>query len=828
MGMKLQKKKQGLAVLLSAVMVAGSFASAFKTAKADETAVYEKQGSYSYSTIFNKYTPETDTYYYTDACFMRSSYLGCDHLNILSVQAAAASGSYYGENGSTAGYNTSEMSKNITDMLTDMGFENVKVNAYYSEEKLADSIGVAVGTRKITQDGKEYTLIAVIPRSSGYRMEWEGDFVSGSGEIHSGLKSARDEVLRFVKNYISDNGISGDLKFWIAGHSRGGAVSNLTAGFLADGGAAYLGNNISVTPENIYCYTYAAPNCITDGTKKATALSVEGARGGIYSADSSGAAYTSTASGNVSLHDECFNGIRNTCSGNDLVAKVLPAAWGYDKYGQALTSDADGKVTAEEMIGQLVDTSPAVAAAFYNQAGDFREFSFYNVNLDELKLVKDTSASAGTMEDFEETRLAALTTIVNSKEVYATGGAQEILATVAALAGLLADNTDVKDVKLNQAIVVEPIAYSILAFSCERYIADGKAKTEEEAVQYVIADAVEFLTGKKVSPATYTVDDLFKDAAAYFCEHQDNMLGDKAFTSIEGLIPENIKGMIPMLFGGFSKKYSDGEEITLRDALVSYLYACAYGAEEGSTYHDDPDLSSAYAARRVLFMVLPLVITGIDSEELEKAIGTDEYCSLNGSAPISKASSLVYSMLLTVKDKDKNDVTLNSLSEVADFSCSQLLDAVAPSVIKKVTDLYGKDVGENIRLKLINVKQNITLARRVLCYGLFYNPGENYSISSAVRTAATLAGNGMIIPVAHAQETYIAWARACAASGNGLGVHDIAIPDLVPKTEGGGKRRDSSSATGDYDQMIYLLMMLSASAVFGSTVYVNKRKNQSV
>ena len=65
MGMKLQKKKQGLAVLLSAVMVAGSFASAFKTAKADETAVYEKQGSYSQSSnlsdrIRSPYTRHTD------------------------------------------------------------------------------------------------------------------------------------------------------------------------------------------------------------------------------------------------------------------------------------------------------------------------------------------------------------------------------------------------------------------------------------------------------------------------------------------------------------------------------------------------------------------------------------------------------------------------------------------------------------------------------------------------------------------------------------------------------------------------------------------------
>ena len=52
--------------------------------------------------------------------------------------------------------------------------------------------------------------------------------------------SARDEVLRFVKQYIETGSIEGNLKLWIAGRSRGAAVSNLLAGFFAGGGIEYF------------------------------------------------------------------------------------------------------------------------------------------------------------------------------------------------------------------------------------------------------------------------------------------------------------------------------------------------------------------------------------------------------------------------------------------------------------------------------------------------------------------------------------------------------------------------------------------------------------
>ena len=50
--------------------------------------------------------------------------------------------------------------------------------------------------------------------------------------MHAGFKAARDEVLRYAAKYMKDHGITGDLKVWIAGHSRGAATSNSLGGFF--------------------------------------------------------------------------------------------------------------------------------------------------------------------------------------------------------------------------------------------------------------------------------------------------------------------------------------------------------------------------------------------------------------------------------------------------------------------------------------------------------------------------------------------------------------------------------------------------------------------
>ena len=141
----------------------------------------------------------SDSFVYRDECFMRSAYDGCTHLATLSAQAALASVCRWGDELDPENVDdTAENAKNIVDMLGGMGFADVETNKYYTLEKQENSAAAAVGHRTIVADGKTYTLLAVIPRSAGYKQEWVGNFNVGEGDFHDGFKQGRDEILEMV------------------------------------------------------------------------------------------------------------------------------------------------------------------------------------------------------------------------------------------------------------------------------------------------------------------------------------------------------------------------------------------------------------------------------------------------------------------------------------------------------------------------------------------------------------------------------------------------------------------------------------------------------
>ena len=101
-----------------------------------------------------------------------------------------------------------------------------------------------------------------------------------------------DELLGSLAAYLAQGGpakAGETVKFFITGHSRGGAAANLLAARLADSGL--------VKKEDVFCYTFAAP-----------AVSVEAAEEG---------------------YENIFNIVNET----DLVTQVPLSAWGYRRYG---------------------------------------------------------------------------------------------------------------------------------------------------------------------------------------------------------------------------------------------------------------------------------------------------------------------------------------------------------------------------------------------------------------------------------------------------------------------------------------------------------------
>lgn len=241
------------AFLVSAVMTISSLS----LPAAAESAVIE--GKYSFSTNGGDHIRESDSFVYRDDCFERSSFDWCSHLMTLSAQASIVSAGFHGKDDDPEQIDDpSENAANILKMLEDMQFSDPEANRYYTLEKQENSVGVALGHKEITDNGKTYTLLAVFPRSDNYKQEWSGNFNIGTGTLHTGFRSARDEVLRFIKQYMTEHDIKGDLKVWVAGHSRGSSVSNLVGAFFAGGGIDYF-DDVSITPEDVYCYCFSAP-----------------------------------------------------------------------------------------------------------------------------------------------------------------------------------------------------------------------------------------------------------------------------------------------------------------------------------------------------------------------------------------------------------------------------------------------------------------------------------------------------------------------------------------------------------------------------------------
>ena len=225
-----------------------------------------------------------------------------------------------------------------------MGFQDYASNRWYHVNRLPNSAACAVARKTITDGaGTPHTLLAVLPMSAGYRDEWAGNFDVGPAEdaegngLHRGFKAGCDEILRFLKQYVQTHAVTGDVKIWTAGHSRGSALANDLGAFFAAGGDGYFENAIRVAPQDVYCYTFATPGTVAGKVSKARLLSVEGARSGDYAGlDTEGAAYAYPgADGTLLPGDGVFACIHNSRPDYDLITLLPPGGgWNFTVFGQ--------------------------------------------------------------------------------------------------------------------------------------------------------------------------------------------------------------------------------------------------------------------------------------------------------------------------------------------------------------------------------------------------------------------------------------------------------------------------------------------------------------
>lgn len=713
------------------------------------------KGTYQFSSDEGKNIQSQNTFEYRDECFTRSSFLGCKELEMLSIQAASASVSYYGPEIDKAEIDPSVGSHNITEMLNKMKFKDVSTNKYYKTEKHESSMAVAVGHKNIIQDGKTYTLLAIIPRSAGYKQEWAGNFIVGDGDIHQGFKDARDEILRYVKKYIEEHNIKGEIKVWTAGWSRGAAVTNMLGGFFAGGGIEYFGEDVSLTPEDVYCYTIGTPRTIKNGLSKNVELSVGGKRTEPeYTDDTPGEPYQYTKGGSVSPNDSIYGGVRSVISPNDAFSLLPLEAWGFTHYGKVVLSNQ--AISSEnEMLEELKSISPYVYNV-HTENGKIKPFKKKTFDLKTLSIV-DTNKTTTPTGFFKE-RLKVMENLVKTNKIYQDENYQDGFKSFAGTYGMaatfLTGDLKIDDIETGDAI--SALAYTYLDYASEQLQKEGKAENETQAIAMAIEELLSNYTDEEIDNETFTIDDFISIFAKYISDNENEPISDAVVSGIINIVPEENRWFLSM-FRSFDKNNTSDHVVTVEEGLKAYIKACYYGADPecamGESYKEPEDV------RNLLCMTMVMALSS-DAPEINDLF-KDENGELSGKAANFEAAvAIILNKIKTVKDEEGNVVkTYSNISEMADDKIVNLLDSVLTGAIEKSEELYGNQYKVEFQNQFNNLKANITKARKTISAMFFYTDG-GFNSKEAIENVVTFIDNAMLIPMAHYNEIYLAESRA--------------------------------------------------------------------
>ena len=180
----------------------------------------------------------------------------------------------------------------IVDFHTKCNYKDIYISDDYKIKTTKDTIGFVFASKYIMSNNKKTLLISITARGFKYDREWASNFTIGKEGNHAGFEAASSKIMNSLNTYLEkynkdlNRGI--ELKFWISGYSRGGAVADLVSAKIRD-------NNIAKA-ENIYAYTFEAPASMLENDKE-------------------------------------YNFIKNYINKNDIVPKIIPNTTGLIRPG---------------------------------------------------------------------------------------------------------------------------------------------------------------------------------------------------------------------------------------------------------------------------------------------------------------------------------------------------------------------------------------------------------------------------------------------------------------------------------------------------------------
>lgn len=741
---------------------------------------------------------------------MQSSFVENTHLAELSAQVSLASVGWFGDPGDPYEDDTHDTGHNIRGMLESMGFSDVQTNGYYSSQTLPDSVGVAVGRRSLTVGNKSYTLLAVAIRSAGYKREWMGDFTVGSGNMTQGFLDARDEALRFVRQYVADHSITGNVKLWVAGHSRGAAVANMVGGFFVGGGASYLGKNVTIDPKDVYCYCFATPAAVKSGMPKAEELSVAGARGGVYNMDTAGDAYVSTATGTLDPTDtSIYGGIRTYQNEYDFVPLLPPTSWGFTRYGASCALDG-GVVSAQDMATEFAAINGDMYTKYAN-GGDpaqftqvkpyILDFDLNNPSLDDITFVSANGEGDANLREFLERRAQGLAKAAHDRADYVSLGYEDMLR--AAWGVVVLTNGRAVDGGIGGAItkddnLITAMAYGYLAYAADQLMAQGRATNETEACAIVVADALSYVYGDPIE--LKTTGDFLKALGRIVQKHENTPLMQSLLDKIAAAVPEDKVDTILLLLSAYRPKsgakasddvqvqsdddplelvvdetdLAEDHELTeeetqqlaeiLGQTLGNLLNEDALGTDALDGF-DEADIDVAVQAdNQELKQTLANFIKALPNSYLARlamytvlskasdSIGID-FGSPGDSTPFVDTLGHVLTSLL-----EKDGKSFGSLAEASDTLLAEGIQAIKPTIVDSARGAYSDSYANELAGYLDTLAARTAELKTILFNTLFGVKG--YDFTYHVVIASTLLNNVDLFVTNHAGEQYLAWARA--------------------------------------------------------------------
>lgn len=140
----------------------------------------------------------------------------------------------------------------IVSACRSLDFSDYAVYDYYGTYN-PHTCGYALAFKK--SDCSDDIICLVSVRGSqglDYNADWIGNFeIATDDEKHIGFSYPANRIYENIRNYIKSNNITGTVKYFITGHSRGAAVANLLSIKLMENG---------VSASNIYDYNFACPD----------------------------------------------------------------------------------------------------------------------------------------------------------------------------------------------------------------------------------------------------------------------------------------------------------------------------------------------------------------------------------------------------------------------------------------------------------------------------------------------------------------------------------------------------------------------------------------